>query len=397
MNRWLAGSVVMFSCLVVGRARAQEQHEKSWTSDLKVGAYVDTYVALRSDSNRRRLPRASDGSKVWGPTVPNGTNAGPSPANGHDAFVQNTGFNLASAGVDIGYSGEQFGATISLRFGPAVDRFYAQDNSPFGIENVLQAYATWKPLKALTIDMGQFYTIYGAEVFESWRNMNYSRGALYYAMQPFWHTGVRANIAATDRLAINVMVVNGVNNVYEGNKSPSVGLQLVLTPAEELFFALGWLGGLTPHDGDDEELSTKNFQDFFDLVATGTFGNFKVVLNADLNVYKARGVGQELQNWWGASAAPGYAFSRWFEASARVEYLSDSNNSQLYMPGVIGKTHLTTLTGTLDLKPVPNSAAIVLRPEFRYELASDDDYGTWDGKPTDKFWCLSMGVVATSL
>jgi hypothetical protein len=387
----LASSVSMG---ISGVAHAQDT-ASSWTDNFTLGAYVDTYGALRSDSNRRRLPKTEDGSKIWGAGVANGSNAGPIAPNGHEAYVQNTGFNLASAGLDVAYSGEKFGATISMRFGPAVNRFYGADNSPFGINNILQAYATWKPFKALTIVMGQFYTIYGAEVFESWRNMNYSRGALYYAMQPFWHTGVRANIAVMDKLAINAMVVNGVNTAYEGNKSPSLGLQLVATPTDELFFALGWLGGLTPRDGDDEALGTANFQDFFDFVGTGTFGDFKVVLNADLNLYKTAGDG-EMKNWWGISAAPGYSFTNWFGAAVRVEYLQDSNNSQL-LQATTGKSKLTTLTGTLDFKPVPNSGALVIRPEARYELAGEDAYADWDGKSTDKFWVLQLGVVATSM
>ncbi|MFT3925328.1 MAG: outer membrane beta-barrel protein [Myxococcales bacterium] len=382
-----------------GVAHAEDK-AGSWTDNFTLGAYVDAYGALRSDSNRRRLP-VVDGSKVYGSNVPNGTNAGPQVTNGWDAYVQNSGFTLASAGLDAAYSGEKFGATISLRFGPSVNRFYAQDQSPFGIENILQAYATWKPFSKLTLDMGQFYTIYGAEVFESWRNMNYSRGALYYSMQPFWHTGLRANLAVTDKLAINALLVNGVNTAYEGNKSPSLGLQVVATPTDELFFAVGWLGGLTPRDGDDEALATKNFQDFFDFVGTGTFGDFKVVLNADLNLYKVKGSG-DLENWWGVSVAPGYSFTNWFGAAARVEYLSDSANSQLiqgYVTGapVAGKTHLTTLTGTLDFKPVPNSSALVIRPEFRYELASDDSYKNWDGDPEKKFWSLALGAVVTSM
>jgi len=377
-----------------------EDRAGSWTDNFTLGAYVDTYGAIRSDSNRRRLPVDSNGQRIYGPTVPNGTNAGPIGPY-HEAYVQQSGFSLASAGVDVAYSGEKFGATISMRFGPAVNRFYAQDQSPFGINNILQAYATWKPFKALTLDMGQFYTIYGAEVFESWRNMNYSRGALYYAMQPFWHTGLRANLALGDKVALNGLVVNGVNTVFEGNKSPSLGLQIVATPTDDLFFALGWLGGLNPRDGDDEALGTKNFQDFFDFVGTGTFGDFKVVLNADYNLYKAKGA-SERENWWGISVAPGYSFTNWFGAAARVEYLSDSANSQLFMPGkdytyAPTKTHLTTLTGTLDFKPVPNSGALVIRPEFRYELAGRDDYTTKDGDPTKKFWSAHMGVVVTSM
>jgi hypothetical protein len=311
--------------------------------------------------------------------------------------VQTDGFGLAFAGADLAYTGEEFGATISLRFGPGVVRFYAADMGPFGIDNITQAYLTWKPslVKGLTLDLGQFGTPFGAEVAESWRNMNYSRGGLYYAMQPFWHTGLKANYAITDSIAVNALVVNGVNTTFENNKSPSLGIQALLTANENFFLALGYLGALNPRD-DGENASL--FDHFFDVVATVSVGDFKLVANADLNLYRQAGV-DEKENWWGISLAPGYSITNWFGVAARVEYLSDSNNAVFGMavddPG--DSSSLTTLTGTLDFKPVPNSSALVLRPEVRYEMASDDYFLDGDNEATDKFWTVMLGAVVTSM
>lgn len=366
----------------VAEAPAPKESATHWYDDVSLGAFVDAYAALRSDSNEARNPE--------GATIAN-------PAGyGHEAYIQGSGFGLAFAGADLAYSGDKFGATISMRFGPGVNRFYAADQGAFGIDNITQGFLTYKPTDKLTIDLGQFYTVYGAEVAESWRNVNYSRGALYYSMQPFWHTGVRANYKVNDVLAVNALVVNGVNTAFEGNKSPSLGLQLLLTPVESLTVAVGYLGGLNPRDGDDETAVTKNFQDFFDVVATVTNGGFKLVLNADYNRYKAKGGDDEY--WWGLSAAPAFAVTDWFGIGARVEYLEDSANSQLLQgTEFTGKSKLTTLTATLDFKPVPNSTALVLRPEFRYELAGEDVYNDGDDGLTDKFWSLHLGAVVTSM
>jgi hypothetical protein len=372
-----------------GAAPAPAAEEESWTDDISLGVFVDAYAALRSDNNAQHNT-ATDGSVYPG-------NAG---AFGHDAYVEASGFGLAFAGGDLAYSGDEFGATVSLRFGPAVNRFYASDMGQYGLDNITQAYLTWKPamVKGLTLDMGQFYTIYGAEVAESWRNQNYSRGALYYAMQPFWHTGLKANYAITDKIGVTTMLVNSVNTAFEGNKSPTIGLQATVTPIDELFIAAGALIPLTPRDDDDETTVTKNFQDFFDLVAVLTLGDFKAVFNADLNVYRPAGA-PDRENWWGVSLAPSYAITNWFGAAARVEYLKDSANSQLALKTNAGDpdTHLVTLTGTLDFKPVPNSSALVLRPEVRYEMASDDNYLDHDGKATDKFYSIHLGAVVTSM
>jgi hypothetical protein len=380
-----------------GTAHAQDAEEaapapaeeSSWTDGITVGAFVDAYAALRSDNNEPRL--------VPG-TIP--------VSYSHDGYVLGDGFGLAFAGADLAYSGDQFGATISLRFGPGVQRFYATDMGALGLDNITAAYLTWKPFENLTLDMGQFGTIYGAEVAESWRNVNYTRGGLYYAMQPFWHTGLKANYAINDMFGVNAMVVNGVNTAIENNKSPSVGVQGLITPMDGLFFAVGYLGAIHPRDGGE---AASNFDHFFDVVATAQFGDFKLVGNFDYNMYRPAGVGDS-ENWWGVSLAPAYAITNWFTVGARVEYLADSANAVFLMPdedvpanpdGSLNpetdSTSLTTLTATLDFKPVPNSSALVLRPEFRYEIASQDYFADGDNELTGGYWALVLGAVVTSM
>jgi hypothetical protein len=371
-----------------------DEKESSWTDNITVGAYVDTYAALRSDNNNKPVP-----------AVPGVGSPGDYP---HAAYVSADGFGLASAGLDVAYSGEKFGATVSLRVGPAVNRFYYGNTSDLGINNITQAYATWKPLNGLTLDMGQFYTLFGAEVFESWRNMNYSRGGLHYLMQPFWHTGVRGNYVINDMFAVNAMVVNGVNTAFENNKSPTIGVQGVITPMDELFVSFGYMGAINPRD-DGERLSM--FDHFFDAVATLTLGDFKLVGNFDYNLYKNQGADKE--NWWGISLAPGYSFTNWFGAAVRAEYLSDSANALFGMQtskaawnaraadpemGSPAKdASLVTLTATTDFKPVPNSGAVVLRPEFRYEIASDYYFANGDNEGSKHFWVAMLGAVVTSM
>ena len=368
-------------------APQDEAEEAPWYNDFSLGMFVDAYGAIRSDSNRKRTSG----------TTPDGTGL---PAQyPHEAYVMADGFSLAFAGIDATYSGEKFGATVSLRFGPGVNRFYFADTGPIGIDNITQAFVTYKPHEKLTLDLGQFGTLYGAEVLESWKNMNYSRGALYYAMQPFWHTGLRANLAIADSFALNAMVVNGVNNAFEGNKSPTLGLQAVITPGDVFSMALGYMAALHPRDGAEPP-----FHNFFDVVATITAGDFKLVGNFDLNMYKLSGA--DTENWWGLSVAPGYAFTEYLGAALRFEYLSDSANFLFAMPDldsteegatIADTTSLTTITATLDLKPVPGSSALVIRPEFRYEMASDDYFADKDGDLTDGFWTAMLGVVVTSM
>lgn len=365
-------------------AGAEEDPPKiAWYDALSVGLFVDAYGAFTSENNDTKTTPA------------------------HRSYVRNNGFQLSFVGADLTYSGDQFGATINLRFGPSVPVFYAADMGPFGIDNLTQAYLTYKPTDKLTFDLGQFGTIYGAEVAESFRNKNYSRGALYYAFQPFWHTGLRANYALSDMVGFNAMLVNGVNTPFEGNATPSVGLQTVLAPVEGVTLALGYLGALKPRDGDEGPVDLdgdgvpdieNKFDHFFDVVANASFGDFSVTFNADFDLYRLKGVADN-ENFWGVSIAPAYAFTEIVGAAVRLEVLGDSVNAQLAMPGATpgDATNLLTFTATLDLKPVPGSSAVVLRPEFVYEKSSDDNYNSRDDEPTDGYWQAMLGAVVTSM
>jgi hypothetical protein len=357
--------------------------ETSWFDALNFGVFVDGHAAFTSENNDTKT----------------------SPA--HRAYVRNNGFQLSFAGADLAYTGEQVGATISLRFGPSVPVFYATDMGPFGLDNITQAFLTYEPTDKLTLDLGQFATIYGAEVAESFRNKNYTRGALYYAFQPFWHTGLRANYAINDMIGINAMLVNGVNTAFEGNALPSVGVQTVLAPIDGLSVALGYLGALKPRAGDegpvdldgDGNPDTENkFDHFVDVIANVEVADFSVILNFDYDLYRLKG-GSGRDNFWGVSVAPAYAFTDMVGAALRLEYLADGANAQLAISGATAgaSSNLLTLTGTLDLKPVPGSSAFVLRPEFRYEKASDDNYNTRDDEPSGGYWQAVLGAVVTSM
>jgi hypothetical protein len=367
-------------------APAEEPAAAPWYDAFTISGYVDAYAAFRSDKNNRPL-------------------SAPIPLGGyyHEGYVQANGFALALAGVDAVYSGEKLGATISLRFGPAFTRFYAANKSNIGIENLAQAFVTYKPVEALTLDLGQFGTIYGAEVLESWKNVNYSRGALYYAMQPFWHTGLRANIKVADSFAINAMLVNGVNNAFEDNKSPSLGLQAVITASDVLSLAVGYLGAFNQTPTSDYVAHVGGaglFRNFFDLVATVTTGGFKLVVNADLNLYKPE-AGAKGENWWGISVAPAYAFNDVFGIGARFEYLSDSANLWAMTTDKAGETpadkaSLTTITATLDIKPISGVANLVLRPEFRYEIASNYYFFDKKDELAKGFWTVMLGAAVST-
>ncbi|HEY1534932.1 MAG TPA: porin, partial [Polyangiaceae bacterium] len=155
-------------------------------------------------------------------------------AGGNDlirAFDTNNGFALAWAGLDISHPADPVGGTLALRFGPSAKRYNsscltAKCDADYGLENVKQAFASWRPGgegSAVSLDFGKFDTIYGAEVAESQDNINYTRGALYWLGQPLFHTGLRVNVELGQYVSLRALAANGWNNSVDNNAGKTFG------------------------------------------------------------------------------------------------------------------------------------------------------------------------------
>jgi hypothetical protein len=335
-----------------------------WVDELRLDVFVDAFAAMNSQGNAHALTDA---------------------AAGHRDYVYTEGFQLSFAGLDARYERGKIGATASLRFGPSVVRYFG-DNGGLGFDNLTQAYLTWKPADAISIDFGQFSTLYGAEVAESWLNANYTRGALYYAMQPFWHVGVRANYQASDALRLSAMVVNGVNNPVDFDETPGLGAQAAFS-GDGFGVILGYMWTAN----DTEKDAFDFFEHLVDLIVTAEAGAFGLVFNADYGI-----AGDT--SFYGASLTPRLTLSENIGVALRGEYLAYPDNAGADFVAGAGGVYegLVTVTGTLDWRPVGNSH-FVLRPEARYEMAlGADAFADADGKATAGWWTLVLGAVVNS-
>lgn len=372
-------------------------------SGLKLKAFVDAYYGIQT----QRRGSASPLHRAYAFSAPAADEQG-----GAYLAAEN-GFSLSFAGIDAVYEAGPVSATISLRAGTSVPIYYGGGSQGLGIDNLTQAYASWTPIPQLTLDAGQFGTIFGAEVAESWENLNYTRGALYYAMQPFWHTGVRATLSPSDQVSVTAMAVNGVDTITDDNNSPSVALQLALTPNETFSMAVGWFN--TPARKTDQG----KFDNFFDLVAAVSLDRLTLVLNADLTVNQSvrRETPEYVQTvdspmFWGVSLAAGFQATETFGLALRGEFLSDADN-QLYQvesTAVVPATgreisypattpsNLATVTGTLDFKPIRGSDRLVIRWDNRFEFSNREIFlgRTKTPDPTKKWFGSTLGIVVTT-
>jgi hypothetical protein len=394
----------------------------AWWEAIEFRAFVDAYLNVN-----------------WNfPKPQGGTNAVTHP------YDPNNGFSLAWVGVDATYPAEPVGGTIGLRFGPSANRiaescFEGTCDSEVGLTNVKQAFASFRPGGAgspVVLDFGKFDTPFGAEVAESQDNLNYTRGVVYWYLQPLFHTGLRVGVDITEDLALTGIVVNGYNNTVDNNLGKDLGLKLAYTlPRDDhggpLFsVSLGYLVGPEREDFtlkecptgehfdpdapsscapgapsgeqsqsgvlDRPSTNTEGLRHLVDVVASFTpDDHLTLLVNGDYGVERVRDSVQEdrfVQHaYWGAMLGARYAFFEMFAVAARAEYLNDSDG---HATGFVGND-IELVTGTLTLEARPADFLIV-RLDGRMDYSTRQIFqksvrDTTGGLPT-----TTLGVVATT-
>jgi hypothetical protein len=347
---------------VAEEAMVEEEEEESIMDNVTWQAFASGYYQF----DTQRVPNGPS-STEFDPVTGNPLSTEPS----HREYARNHGFGIPFVGGDFAYAGEHGGVTVNLRFGEAAPLLIAGFNNYALISNVKQGFASWYATDSLSIDLGFFDTVYGAEVADEWLNVNYTRGALYFLMQPFNHTGLRVNYAVSDTVGLKFLVVNGnfdFADVRDLNEVPAFGAQVTLAPSENVFLAVGY--------ATQAENGNNDWGHFIDVVATlGLTDSMKLVLNADLRFNPMfAGVDTVDALYFGASAALAIDVTDDIAIGARVEYLYGGSADGAY--STLGAESLITVTPTFRYTPGDN---IILTLEPRLDWANEDIFATRDG------------------
>lgn len=307
---------------------------------------------------------------------------------GPDGSAQ-SGFGLSWLGADIGYDAGTWAVNGSLRFGDAVAQYGTGTLGP-----ITNAYVTWRPADGFSIAGGTFGTIFGAEVAESWLNLNYTRGELYMNMQPFWHTGLKAEYAK-DAFVARALLVNEPNKSNLSVSDPNGDGLPVGAGAVNAGAQLGYVSDVfTAYGGILQSLAPKSsermgsiFATFVDVVAIVKVSDLTLIGNFDLN-----GGYKSVDSYWGGSLAAGYAFNSQFGVAVRGEHLKWDNDDPADAEDE--DTTLTTGTFTFDVKPVKDTGNFVIRLDARMEHSNQELYNKPSGEETTKDWfSTTLGIV----
>ena len=363
------------------------------------------------------------------------------------AFDSGNGFSLAWAGLDVSHAADPIGGALSLRFGPAARRYNAscpggsaKCDAAYGLENVKQAFASWRPAgegSKVTLDFGKFDTIYGAEVAESQGNINYTRGVLYWLGQPAFHTGLRFNAELSPNLIVRALAVNGWNNTIDNNTGKTFGLQVTGHAARNdsrdwLAASLGYLGGPEQDDTlpvvcaagsafdasspsgctvggtgtstgalDRPTNNTKGWRHFVDLVVTADPSDeLHLVLNADLGVEGQRVAKDSTKfashSWLGGMIGARYLLAPTFAVAGRGELYKDKDGvttgSEADGTPITGAT-IATGTLTLDYLPGKN---LMLRLDNRVDRSTKEIFPKGLRDRVGTLFTTTLGVVVST-
>jgi len=290
--------------------------------------------------------------------------------------VQHNTFSLSLAEIAFAKGvtpDSRVGFRVDLDFGKTADLVAAYEPESDGKEiykHIQQAYVSLLTGK-VQWDAGKFVTPMGAEVIESQDNWNYTRSVLFGYAIPFYHTGLRATVTASDKLTLTGYLVNGWNNSSEINENKTVHLGMTLKPSAKLTWIGNYMFGKeTP--GSDE---TRNL---FDTTLVLSFGKLSLMGNYDY--------GSEADaSWWGiAGYAKLQATPKW-ALVGRYEYLDDTDGGFMTFG-----TKAQTVTVTSDHLV---AGGLKLRLEYRTDFADEPIFPKDDGSQEKSQTTLTVGLV----
>ena len=235
---------------------------------------------------------------------------------------------------------------------------------------LLQAFAQYIT-GPLTLQVGKFATLAGAEVAAPVGNTNTTRSILF-AYEPVTHTGVRATYAASDQVSLIV----GINNGWTFSQDTANGSDKTLeagvsfTPSKALTWTLQGYYGRDNSAYPGAVSPVKANIGLFDTVLTwNATSALSLVGSVNYGTVQSTSVTPSA-SWWGVAGYANYAINDQWRVSLRGEYFDDSDgyltanfDPATYAGGSSQKLKEVTLTFGYD--PTKNF-------EFRVEGRYDD-------------------------
>jgi len=315
-----------------------------WPASLDLKAFVDGYYNYNFNQPRPRVSslRAFDG-----------------PSN---QFALNLIELTLAKSPDA--TNSRLGFNLTLGYGNAMNVVNSTDPGGLGFAQYLkEAYFSYlAPVgKGLLVDFGKFVTQHGAEVIESKDNWNYSRGLLFTYAIPFYHFGLRAKYAFSDKYQVTGYLVNGWNDIVDNNTGKTFGVQVGWNPTKKLAVVQNYMLG------PEQPANNQNLRQLTDTVVTySPTTRLSLMLNYDYG-RGDRIAGLPRPVWWsGVAGYARYAFSSRYAVATRYEYYDDHDG---FTTGAV--QHFNEFTGTFERLIAGH---LITRLEFRRDISNQPSF-----------------------
>ena len=251
----------------------------------------------------------------------------------------NQSLQLGMASIKIDRANGKFAGTLDLGLGKRAQEFSYNDNGV--AQAIKQAYISYAPMSGLKITAGKWATHIGYELLDAYSNRNYSM-SYGFSYGPFFHTGIRADIALGGKSAMMIGLAQPTDFVSTSSPDKILIAQFSTSSKNDVLKAF-----LNYQGGKDKSQ--------FDLVLNGVVSS-QVGINYDGTIANIAG-----NNWTSNAVYVNYDPSAKFGFTLRSEYFNDTKNAV----GVGTSIFQNTLSANIHF------AKLTLIPEIRFDNAKD--------------------------
>ena len=262
------------------------------------------------------------------------------PENNKTSFTNSSNaLKLGMASFKVDQVIGKFAATVDLGVGKRAEEFSYNDK---GVATVFkQAFVSYAPNSTIKFTAGKWATHVGFELLDAYSNRNYSM-SYGFSYGPFFHTGIRADIALGGKSAMMIGVAQPTDFVSSSSPDKMLIAQFSTgTKDDKLKAFLNYQGGKDKSQ--------------FDLVLNGVVTS-QIAINYDGTVANIAGA-----NWSSNALYVNYDPSAKIGFTWRSEFFNDTKSAV----GVGTSIFQNTFSANIHF------AKLTLIPELRFDNAKD--------------------------
>jgi hypothetical protein len=352
---------------VLGRSATPEGQPKSYLEELMLFSYIEnSFVANLGQAGRGGVNELRFYDHAGGYTF----NAAEMSVKKDPSERYRLGYGaVVTAGID-----SQKNHSLGI-FRDADDGAPLYRNTPK--YDLVEAYASYLiPLgSGLTIKAGKWATLIGYEVYESPKDLNFSRSFLYTLGTPYTNTGALATYQFTQWFAATVGLTMGWDNSDNNNGYVRPIGSFAFTPTDKLSATVNYLFGPEQNRAQmrGDQINNRWIVDTT-VLYTG-IDKVTLAVNFDFageeNDPPLVALGTRKDNdsrWGGVAGYVGYDWTQVLRTVVRLEYFSDPQgvrSSETITPG--HNVDLWEVTATVEYKI---RGGLVARLEYRHDGAN---------------------------